>query len=698
MNMAISKNYDYQLEETLHKEADSLFHKRIDISSNDVYFLPRTEYLFVSRQWVIPELQKIKTKLNYTKSLLNNFELTNWQLHTAKRNKAGSVQWYVKKTISPEFVTQAWCKFHEIICTYPLISYEAITQQEFTSVHLCEAPGAFVTSLNHWLKTNRPEVSWNWIATTLNPYYEGNHLNGMIDDDRLIRHTLGNWCFGDDGTGNLLKLENMDSLINRAKKWNNVQLVTADGSINCSDSPAEQEDVVAHLHYCETIAALHMLSTGGSFLIKIFTTYEHKTVCLLYLLACCFDRVSITKPATSKEGNSETYVVCLGFKGQQFVSPYIALLRQYYENPSDLAMFYLEHIPAQFIEKIIESALMFKEYQCKVILCNKASFENQGEDGSQPLLPRVLRLKDIVAKKYVSYCNLRRLKSSAHRVVRKNINLFSNDSEFDRYKKKHHSHSFNERIARKQMLSSEPYNSLVDLCFEVRNVLMENFKYKINGIQLRDLPGKLWICCGKKFKMINSSKFCTDEILEIRKIFFIAMENLYLELELPSSENIEKAKMNIKDMPSFKCLVFKYTAIYPTSMVIQQFYEKLKVLEEGEGLFLIGYSLLTQVNVGLLHLIANSFHSVEFQATPELGYLIILRNFKRSYKVQRLFIQLVDASDLAESEDKTILTIYPICNLVDSPFYNHIVELNHWILKLMIEQALENINRNIPMI
>ena len=72
---------------------------------------------------------------------------------------------------------------HEILWTFKNVVPES--DLKLMSVHLCEAPGGFVASLNHFLGTHRMDCSWQWKAITLNPYYEGHDLATLIDQDKV---------------------------------------------------------------------------------------------------------------------------------------------------------------------------------------------------------------------------------------------------------------------------------------------------------------------------------------------------------------------------------------------------------------------------------------------------------------------------------------------------------------------------------
>lgn len=162
----------------------------------------------------------------------------------------------------------------------------------------------------------------------------------MFPDDRLILKKVNNWTFLEDNTGNILSLDNLNHLIKMKKskldkvreaksktkdEGSQVYLVTADGSVDDDEDDyganvTEQEThSMAHLQFAEILTAIKILQKGGSFVLKIFTFFEAATICHLYFLCCLFNEVHLFKPATSQEGNSEVYVICLEFLGTESV-------------------------------------------------------------------------------------------------------------------------------------------------------------------------------------------------------------------------------------------------------------------------------------------------------------------------------------------------------------------------------------------
>lgn len=111
----------------------------------------------VSKCQAIVELQEVKSDLNTTKNLLNSVDIAQWRKHTQYMHRGGEVVRHIKKDIKPELCTKAWCKFYEILSHFSLNLYFG---EVFNSFHLCEAPGAFVTSLNHFLHIKGMLAIW----------------------------------------------------------------------------------------------------------------------------------------------------------------------------------------------------------------------------------------------------------------------------------------------------------------------------------------------------------------------------------------------------------------------------------------------------------------------------------------------------------------------------------------------------------
>ena len=101
----------------------------------------------LSKLWSVAELIKMKNELNELKNNLNDKDMISWHQHTRSVNLASNIALEIQQNFRPELCTQAWCKFYEIVSVY----LSLLEKESIFSVHLCEAPGAFVTSLNHFM-------------------------------------------------------------------------------------------------------------------------------------------------------------------------------------------------------------------------------------------------------------------------------------------------------------------------------------------------------------------------------------------------------------------------------------------------------------------------------------------------------------------------------------------------------------------
>uniref|UniRef100_A0A182NJY7 Cap-specific mRNA (nucleoside-2'-O-)-methyltransferase 2 n=1 Tax=Anopheles dirus TaxID=7168 RepID=A0A182NJY7_9DIPT len=357
-----------QLRERIFHEASAQFEKKFAFHSLPPKTpLPPLETLYRCPPYDVPKLQDQKRRLNEVKNRLNDFEISDWHQHTRRRSSLLPILNELRYRIRAEFVTQAFAKLYECVSAYGLIDTDL---KELYSVHLCEAPGAFVTGLNHYIRLHcAPRTRWRWFACTLNPYYEGNCPGNMIPDDRFILHTLDSWCFGADGTGDIMVRENRNAIIRRRQRFPAVHLVTADGSIDCLNVPEEQEERVARLHLAETVLALSLLSAGQHFVLKMFTLFEHSSVSLLFLLHHCFDELHVFKPCTSKPGNSEVYIVAKYYRHPDGIELYLDRIYSNLANETN-AIFDPATVPDAFLDQLHACAARFVDWQADVIESN----------------------------------------------------------------------------------------------------------------------------------------------------------------------------------------------------------------------------------------------------------------------------------------------------------------------------------------
>uniref|UniRef100_A0A1B0CL76 Putative cap-specific mrna nucleoside-2'-o--methyltransferase 2 isoform x3 n=1 Tax=Lutzomyia longipalpis TaxID=7200 RepID=A0A1B0CL76_LUTLO len=301
----------------LNDSLERLFCKKYLFARQAHWKLPEVDVLFTQKNFQDTHLQEAKQRLNSVKSKLNDVELEVWSTHTFNQSPSPEIIYRIRHGFNVEFVTQAWTKFYECLGSFCLIPDVEETQQPLNTVHLCEAPGAFVVALNHFLKTHRKRIKeWSWCASTLNVYYE--------------------------------------------------------------DAPDCQEELVSHLHLAETVAALRILALGGCFVLKMFTFFESSSICLIYLLTCIFKSVTVFKPVTSKGGNSEVYVIC-EYLENRLNEDFLEKMFKNISN-RNAAFFPAVQLPRDFLQQLYACTGMFSKWQIDVIEGNIATFDRDNID------------------------------------------------------------------------------------------------------------------------------------------------------------------------------------------------------------------------------------------------------------------------------------------------------------------------------
>ncbi len=97
------------------------------------------------------------------------------------------------RELNVEMPTNAWMKMFEILSNINGIL--PMNQHNLKTFHLCEAPGSFISAINHYLSDKN--INWQWYAQTLKPEIHGKFNDALEDHYGLIKQYPDKWIFGD---------------------------------------------------------------------------------------------------------------------------------------------------------------------------------------------------------------------------------------------------------------------------------------------------------------------------------------------------------------------------------------------------------------------------------------------------------------------------------------------------------------------
>lgn len=173
-------------------------------------------------------------------------------------------------------------------------------------------------------------------------------------------------------------------------------------------------------------------------------------------------------------------------------------------------------------------------------------------------------------------------------------------------------------------------------------------------------PAALEIQTGRSFKKVRSSRFCDVRVLQMLNTIDNVMEDtLRVAVCFPPAGTIGQYAEQRAD-PSCEMLSFQFIRDHDGHGTIAAVCDRLEKLQTGQTLVLFGYSLLTQLNVGLLHLLSSSFERITAETCDNEGYRLKLEIYRRNEKVLNDLHEILAASHRARKENMAIWSIIPI--------------------------------------
>ncbi|KAF2359650.1 Ribosomal RNA methyltransferase FtsJ domain [Trinorchestia longiramus] len=685
----------------------------ISTENCDLFQLPPAKTMFTCPSWEIKELQQLKTELNKVKGGTERGEdMLSWTDHTFRVNPAATVFRRVKAKANPEFMSQAFLKFYEILNQFPLVKLDS---KGLGSVHLCEAPGAFIVALNHYIQLHHPEMQWKWLGNTLHPHYEGCQASECIPDDRIILHTLEHWVFGRDGTGNITLRSCLDELLERCRSLGQpVSLVTADGSIDCQSNPGEQETMTNHLFVCEVHAALRMLCSGGSLVLKMFTFFESSSLCLLYLICCVFKEVNVFKPITSKLGNSEVYVVCLDYVGRDAIPDILDQIRkQYHPQGFATSMFAPSEIPEKFVQLVTQCAIFFKEHQENAIERN-ARLYSESNDETEATCQLV---QEFVWDKFEERNPLEPIPAARHILqvdVKWDPHVHPDFGKHRKWSRCFHRFTTEKKISYvsellQDLIQQYSYREHKELYFVCDEVITESLRIS------RGLP----------FNIIGNSRFCFDRCLNLYLTLINLKNELFGVKLMDAMDKCESQKVIYwdgkdkandashlldvtdetkllvdsikKDYPGCQFLIGEHPQrdIGPNSSchVLELLYDMLSKdsLPLNATIHLTNMSLLTRLQNGLFTVLSSCFEDVDLHQTLyyylESGNHVspVLKLKKLNVDSARCVVNALRVSGWSPgSQKKGVLEVVDALNLIHCKSHEVVCRYNANLLLLWV--------------
>ncbi len=311
------------------------------------------------RKYSSKQLISMKAKLDSVKDKLNNlYKNPNFGKYWKEFDPFKNEKLTVARLGNTINVSNAWIKCYDMITYFNLVPSEA---KEYLHFDNAAFPGSFIISTHHFIKTNRSwHNEYNWIGSSL---IESNveDKDPLEDKYDLYKNYPRNWLMSDTNNGDVLVKSNQEDFYNQLH--GKVDFYTSDLGFDVSSDYNNQELLQMPANVGQILSGILTLKRGGCFITKQYTAFDMTTISVMFALSQMFDEFYFCKPPTSRQANSETYLVGKGFRDITIDHPYVQAMFRIIETKDNIPIFDAKHYPAGYISKIIEANNVFTNRQ-----------------------------------------------------------------------------------------------------------------------------------------------------------------------------------------------------------------------------------------------------------------------------------------------------------------------------------------------
>lgn len=356
-----------------------------------------------TKQYTIDELQQCKKQLNACKTMIDKV----WKDDRPRKFWAEFDPFKRERKViallgNTYNVTNAWIKCYEMLAELPIIPAAVSNFVHFDNAAF---PGSFVLATHHFVKTLRPEwkpSAYVWYASSL---IDKNELDAEPLEDRyeLYKNYPEHWLMTDEHRGDILQLDQQKYFAETLD--HRVDLYTSDVGFDVSSDYNEQEMLQLPVNLGQIISGLITLKSGGHLITKQYTAFESITVSVIGALSTLFKELYICKPYSSREANSETYLVGISLLEELTLEhPVVKALTDRMTGviSIDVPLFAVDSYPREFLQSIIESGRELTQRQSEKIKQDVQHALDAARDDTRIAVqkhPLVQSFRDAVDKK-----------------------------------------------------------------------------------------------------------------------------------------------------------------------------------------------------------------------------------------------------------------------------------------------------------